>query len=175
MNNIKALRMEHGLSQRELAEKVGVNQTAVSKWELGHALPDMKSTKKLAQLFQVSVDYIHGLVEDDRSRKIDRTKRVTEMAADFKENVKITGLPKEFLYQFASSALPDVYYQVVEQYRRDEVFKQVFSLWSQLLPAQKPQVVEYLNELIANTDILVIEGKHTDDPGYLPPDEDGEG
>jgi hypothetical protein len=97
------------------------------------------------------------------------------MAVDFKENSKITGLPMEFLYQFSSSALPDVYYQVVEQYRRDAEFKQAFSLWSQLLPIQKPQVVEYLNELVSNTDILVVEGKHTaeDGDGYLPPGEDG--
>jgi len=173
MNNIKALRTEAGLSQTQLAEKIGVNQTAVSKWELNHSLPDMKSTKKLAELFQVSVDYIHGLIEDDRSRKIDRTKRLSEISDSFTENAKITGLSTEFLYQFVSAALPEVYYQVVERYRKDEDFRQMFMLWSQLLPSQKPEVVEYLKEVVSNTDILKVEGTHTE--GYLPPNESGKG
>lgn len=166
MNNIKALRLEHELSQAELAEKVGVKQTAVSKWEVGASLPDMKSSKKLAELFNVSIEYIHGLVQDERSRLVDKTKRPQEMAHDFKENSKLTGLPTEFLYQFASAALPEVYYQVVEKYRRDDDFRQLFALWSQLLPSQKPQVVEHVKELISNTDILIVEGKHN--TGYLP-------
>jgi len=52
---------------------------------------------------------------------------------------------------------------VVERYRRDEDFRQLFTLWGQLLPAQKPEVVEYLKEMISNTDILKMEGAHTSD------------
>lgn len=59
-NNIKALRVEHDMSQTELAEKLHVHQTAVSQWEKGKTNPDMQTADLLAGLFKVSVDYLLG-------------------------------------------------------------------------------------------------------------------
>ena len=60
MNRIMQLRKEAGLSQKELAEKTGVNQTAVSQWETGKTSPGSGATSSLCTLFDVSFEYLLG-------------------------------------------------------------------------------------------------------------------
>ena len=55
-NNIVNLRKKSGLSQEELAEKVGVARQTISKWELGETSPDLKQAKELSKIFKVSLD-----------------------------------------------------------------------------------------------------------------------
>lgn len=59
-NRIGELRRELGLTQKELGEKMGVGQTTVSAWETGKSEPDYKSIREMAQLFNVSPDYLFG-------------------------------------------------------------------------------------------------------------------
>ena len=51
-------RKKNGLSQEELAEKIGVSRQAVSKWETGDALPEITKLKALADTFNVTVDFL---------------------------------------------------------------------------------------------------------------------
>lgn len=51
-------RKRSGLSQEELADRVGVSRQAVSKWELGTALPELDKLKLLAKTFCVSTDWL---------------------------------------------------------------------------------------------------------------------
>ena len=53
---IAALRKEQGLTQLDLAEKMGVTDKAVSKWERDLACPDVNSLPKLAQILNVTVE-----------------------------------------------------------------------------------------------------------------------
>lgn len=50
------LRMNIGLSQEELAEKVNVSRQSVSKWEMNQALPQIDKVLMLCELFNVSTD-----------------------------------------------------------------------------------------------------------------------
>ena len=52
---IKQLREERGLTQRTLAESLGVTDKAVSKWESGRGLPDISLVEPLAQRLGISV------------------------------------------------------------------------------------------------------------------------
>ena len=61
MNTIKKLRHEKGLTQAELASLMQIDQTTVSKWELGKALPDTALLVRLASFFDVSTDYLLGI------------------------------------------------------------------------------------------------------------------
>lgn len=67
-NRIAALRKEYGLNQKELGERLGVGQTTISAWETGRNDPDSKSLLKMAQLFEVSVDYLMGQGEESYLR-----------------------------------------------------------------------------------------------------------
>lgn len=53
---LKTLRAERGLTQEQLAAKLYVSRTAVSKWETGGGSPNLDSLQALARLFDVSVD-----------------------------------------------------------------------------------------------------------------------
>ena len=60
MNVYKELRKEKGLTQIELSKLFSIDQTTVSKWELGKAVPDVATLCRLADFFDVSVDYLLG-------------------------------------------------------------------------------------------------------------------
>lgn len=58
-----SLRKNRNLSQAELAEAIGVDQTAVHLWESGKTKPRIENLMKLASYFNVSVDEL--LATDD--------------------------------------------------------------------------------------------------------------
>ena len=64
---ISSLRKEHGMTQLELAEKMGVTDKAVSKWERDLSCPDVNSIPKLAEVFGISVDELMQIKEDAQS------------------------------------------------------------------------------------------------------------
>ena len=64
--NIQKLRQEKGMTQLELAEKLNYSDKTVSKWERGESLPDIVVLKHIADLFEVTLDY---LVEEEHAGK----------------------------------------------------------------------------------------------------------
>ena len=70
---IARLRKQAGLTQAELAERLGYSDKAVSKWERGDSLPDALTLRRLVQLFGVSADELLGVTpapaaSEDRPR-----------------------------------------------------------------------------------------------------------
>lgn len=64
---ISSLRKETGMTQLELAEKMGVTDKAVSKWERDLSCPDVNAIPKLADILGVSVDELmHNRLEPQR-------------------------------------------------------------------------------------------------------------
>lgn len=57
---IYALRRKNGLSQEQLAEKIGVSRQSISKWEGGLSTPELDKLKALSECFQVSIDELTG-------------------------------------------------------------------------------------------------------------------
>ncbi|MGI6028409.1 MAG: helix-turn-helix transcriptional regulator [Candidatus Heteroscillospira sp.] len=55
-NNIKKLRVLHGLSQEKLAEKIGVTRQTISSWERGTSFPDIATVERLSLIFNISID-----------------------------------------------------------------------------------------------------------------------
>ncbi len=62
--NICSERHRLGLTQLELADRIGVSVNAVSAWENGSFEPNSNSLKKLSQLFSCSTDYLLGLTDE---------------------------------------------------------------------------------------------------------------
>ena len=63
---IGELRRARGMTQEQLAAKLGITYQAVSKWENGQACPDIALLPLLAQTFGVTVDSLFGLEPEDR-------------------------------------------------------------------------------------------------------------
>ena len=55
---LKEARKQASLSQEQLAEKLGVSRSAVAKWETDNGIPDVGNLKVIAQLLNVSIDYL---------------------------------------------------------------------------------------------------------------------
>ena len=66
-DRIKQLRKQKGLTQKEMAEAVGVGVSTVAMWESGKRTPSFKLLNDLSNLFDKSIDYILGTSDDDRS------------------------------------------------------------------------------------------------------------
>ena len=79
--NISSLRASKGLTQLQLAELLSYSDKAVSKWERGESVPDIYVLKQIADLFEVTVDYLITLEHTSNktvdNRKINLHKKVT--------------------------------------------------------------------------------------------------
>ena len=60
---LRQLRIEEGLKQCELAERIGTTQRKISYLEAGHTEPDLATLWKLCDYFDVSADYLLGRKE----------------------------------------------------------------------------------------------------------------
>lgn len=68
-NQLKELRKNRKINQKELAEIVGVDRTAVGKWENGNNYPTVEVLDKLATFFGVTTDYLLGRDELPASKQ----------------------------------------------------------------------------------------------------------
>ncbi len=66
---IKALRLEKGMTQDALAERLGVSAQAVSKWERGITYPDITLIRRLTEIFGITSDELLGLTQPIKSDK----------------------------------------------------------------------------------------------------------
>lgn len=55
-NNLFKARKKMGLSQEAVAEKLGISRQTISKWETDETIPDVYQSKKLAKLYNLSLD-----------------------------------------------------------------------------------------------------------------------
>ncbi len=84
---IMNLRKKKGLSQEELAEKVGVARQTISKWELGETSPDLKQSKELSKIFNVSLD---ELVNNDiKNILVEKTSNTEKLAGLILKLIKV--------------------------------------------------------------------------------------
>lgn len=61
---LKELRQEKNLGQIQLAKELGVGKSVISLWELDHCEPTLSNLVKIAQFFEVSIDYLAGLEKE---------------------------------------------------------------------------------------------------------------
>lgn len=71
MNRIKELREARNIEQKVLAIDLGVSQPTISDWENDKKQPSSKSAAKLADYFDVSIDYLLGRNNEPRPRSVD--------------------------------------------------------------------------------------------------------
>ena len=66
---IKELRIDSDMSQREVADRIGMSQTGYSKYETGEVTPPAETLIKLAKLYNTSVDYLLGITKEKKPYK----------------------------------------------------------------------------------------------------------
>ena len=68
---IRQLRFKAGLTQEQLAEKLGIGAQSVSKWENAVAMPDITALPLLAEIFGVTIDELFDLTTEQRLNRIE--------------------------------------------------------------------------------------------------------
>ena len=76
---IAELRKQHGMTQLELAEKMGVTDKAVSKWERDLSCPDINSIPNLAEILDVSVKELMQ-VKKEAEAPVSKVAEILEIA-----------------------------------------------------------------------------------------------
>ena len=76
---IAELRKQHGMTQLELAEKMGVTDKAVSKWERDLSCPDINSIPSLAEILGVSVEELMQ-VKKEAEAPVSKVAEIMEIA-----------------------------------------------------------------------------------------------
>lgn len=96
LQNLKLLREEAGLSQKALAEMVGVSQQSINKYENHNIEPDIGTLIRIADCFDTSVDYLVGhttlrnkielvtqyALNAEESKHMDRFRKLTKKQKD---------------------------------------------------------------------------------------------
>ena len=92
-SRLKMLRSEKNLTQKQLADILNMQNTAISKYELGERKPDQDTLMKIAEYFNVSTDYLLGNsnIRNPYNDK-DEFNIVDEFLLDLKKKAKKRGI-----------------------------------------------------------------------------------
>ncbi|WP_282185395.1 helix-turn-helix domain-containing protein [Streptococcus oralis] len=60
LERLKELRLQHGFSQEELAEKIGIKRNSYSDWENGKCEVKYEKLEKIVDFFDISLDWLFG-------------------------------------------------------------------------------------------------------------------
>ena len=84
-NHLYNARKKSGLSQEEVAGKLGVSRQTISKWELDETLPDIRQAKRLAVLYHLSLDVliVFDIDVKEIERVIENTSEETQKKLDW--------------------------------------------------------------------------------------------
>lgn len=72
-NVLKELRTKKHLTGEELGNALNVTKVAISNWENGNRTPDTEMLKKIANYFDVSLDYLLGNASQNETPKLDES------------------------------------------------------------------------------------------------------
>lgn len=106
-DNVQRMRLEKGMTQRDVAEQLGVSFQTVSKWERGICFPDITLLSSLADLFGTSVDVLLGHIPSEVHR--------TMFAELYQQNEYFWGTePTDFCYRVLENYPPTHYMRLLE-------------------------------------------------------------
>lgn len=92
---IKELRLNNGISQKKLADSIGVAQSSINYWEKGQRTPSVSAAQKLADYFNITLDELYDIDNIE-----DIPKRPDTIAAHF-DGTEYTEEELEEIKQFA--------------------------------------------------------------------------
>ncbi len=108
---LKMLREEKGLLQRELAEKLNLSRVAITHYEQGTRFPEWDTLQGMADLFDVSVDYLLGRTEQRRGH----VKEGPENISTHRTDDPMSELPEE-----ARKSIEEFKEFILRKYRKKE-------------------------------------------------------
>ncbi len=106
--NLKFLRRKNNISQKKLANEIGVAQSSINYWEKGERTPSFEGVRKIANFFNVSLQDL--LDEDYCARKIREEEKIIEMRHE------------EAVIEATKEAARKRAMDIIKKYRLDDYF-----------------------------------------------------
>ena len=85
---LKELRAEKKLTQKELAQYLGLSANIICEWEKERCEPNMQALKKMADIFECSLDYLIGRADDFGNITIQKENSAEDISAEEKALLK---------------------------------------------------------------------------------------
>lgn len=174
MNKIKDLRKEKGLTQQELADKIGVTKLTILRWEKGDRVPKSDKAQKLADYFGVTVAYLLNFTDErtfDDATNDDSVQELIETGQEYakyylkdktleqfenliRKNANISELSKIDENGLFSSVDPSyiVHLRITDIYQllalAPREYQQIILAWSCLTYDEQMKMLDMLNRLI---------------------------
>lgn len=168
---IKELRKQKGYTQKEFADFIGVGQTTIANYEKGLRVPDTEKLNKIADYFQVTLDYLLGREEKDLTTN--RVEKVTTCRISYNDGLKVTmeyllngqkELAKEVIMNFYNEGLgiKNIYFQLIEK-----ILITVGTLWEQ--GVIDVWMEHYISETLLDImrELMSKESEQTHKKGYI--------
>ena len=102
-DRIQQLRKRKGISQEELADRIGVSRQAVSKWESGQTSPDLEKIVLLSEFFEVTTDYLLKGVSPAQAQTVPTQIEPAQTGPD--QTASVQSAPGAQIFIIAGSAL----------------------------------------------------------------------
>lgn len=106
-NKLKKLRESEGLLQKELADKLNISTSTIGMYEQGRRDPDYTTLKKIANYFNVSIDYLLDNdvtnVDDLELREIESLKKALQKSGFMENNEDLTDEELDRLMKFVNA------------------------------------------------------------------------
>jgi len=103
-----ALRKRKGLSQEDFANELNVSRQSVFKWESGQNTPDISKLKKIAQLFEVSLDFLLDDNQTFKEKEIEIKKEATI------EPFQLESIKKSTMINFVLGLILSIVFSIME-------------------------------------------------------------
>ena len=90
MNRIRDLREDRDLRQTDVANATGIDQKTLSNYETGKTKPDSDALTRLADFFNVSIDYLTGRVKTDfysKEKTVEKIDTIIKELEDLKKYI----------------------------------------------------------------------------------------
>ena len=100
---IKKLRKENDITQEQLAEYLSISSRAVSQWECGKTMPDISQLPVLANIFNVTTDFLLGVSIDENSNIINSIIREAEKNTNIGHHEKATLILRDGFKKYPNS------------------------------------------------------------------------
>ena len=131
---LKLLRKEKNLTHEQLAERLGVSNRTVSRWENGNNMPDISLLSEIAEFYDVSIpELIYGERKSENMRE--EAKEVAETMSDYAKAEKET-LVKSIRNMSLIGLLALIIYMVLGRtsvYDRNNLFRYVYGISEALI------------------------------------------
>ncbi|MDR0267113.1 helix-turn-helix domain-containing protein [Paenibacillus sp.] len=157
--NIAKMRKEKGMTQMEVADRMGVSYQAISNWERGETMPDISKLPELANIFEVSIDQI---LDNQKGTKMVKT-FIENNTSEFLQNNEISinefstvapilktdqadeifgHLKSKFSMKEIVSIAPFVSTEIIDEYAKKACETEGFSELKSLAPFMSERTIE---------------------------------